>query len=249
MFSGLRVQPSLPFDSTPPRTLGDTPGTLEHAPGTLGDPPGTLEGRRRTLGNAPGTLDDPLGTLGSAPVTLGSSPSVSFLRHPRARRYRIRVRSDGSVLVTIPRRGSKRDAEAFLHEQQEWVVKQQHRVAVARQQQVSHDLTPDQQRALRLRARHELPARLLELAGALGLTVGKVSIRNQRCRWGSCSPSGAISLNWRLVTMPDEVRDYVMYHELMHLKRMDHSPQFWRLVADVCPGYQSARAWLRRHGR
>jgi predicted metal-dependent hydrolase len=90
-----------------------------------------------------------------------------------------------------------------------------------------------------------LPARLLELAAALGLTVSKVSIRNQRWRWGSCSPSGHICLNWRLVEMPPSVRDYVIIHELMHLKRMDHSRRFWKLVAAACPDYQTARAWLR----
>ena len=79
-----------------------------------------------------------------------------------------------------------------------------------------------------------------------GLTVSRVSIRNQRWRWGSCSRNGHICLNWRLVTMPDSVRDYVLIHELMHLKRMDHSPKFWKLVEAACPDYQDARRWLRR---
>ena len=60
-------------------------------------------------------------------------------------------------------------------------------------------------------------------------------------------PRGHICLNWRLVAMPDWVRDYVLLHELMHLKRMDHSPRFWKLVARVCPTFQEARTWLRQH--
>jgi len=99
--------------------------------------------------------------------------------------------------------------------------------------------------SLREQARRELPARLMELAAAHGLTVTRVSIRNQRWRWGSCSRSGHICLNWRLVTMPAPVRDYVLIHELMHLKRMDHSPAFWKLVATGCPDYRAQRAWLR----
>ena len=95
----------------------------------------------------------------------------------------------------------------------------------------------------------ELPPRLLELAGELGLQVPKVSVRNQRWRWGSCSPKGHICLNWRLVTMPGWVRDYVLVHELMHLRRLDHSRKFWKLVAQACPAYQDARRWLREHGR
>ena len=94
-------------------------------------------------------------------------------------------------------------------------------------------------------ATRELPLRLLQLASEHGLTVSRVSIRNQRWRWGSCSRRGHICLNWRLVRMPEAVRDYVMIHELMHLRRMDHSPKFWKLVAEACPDFASARRWLR----
>lgn len=180
------------------------------------------------------------------PAPLRCPPAVEFVRHPRARRYLIRVRLDGSVRVTIPRRGSRREAALFYDQQRDWVAGQQRRVAAVRER-IPQDLPEDEQRALQARARRELPARLLELAAAAGLTVLRVSVRNQRHRWGSCSSSGLISLNWRLVTMPDWVRDYVLYHELMHLKRMDHSPAFWNLVAQVCPDYQDARRWLRRH--
>ena len=106
----------------------------------------------------------------------------------------------------------------------------------------------EERRALRAQARRELPARLLELAGQHGLAVSRVSIRNQRARWGSCGRDGHICLNWRLAMMPPSVRDYVLVHELMHLRRMDHSPAYWRLVAIACPGYREAREWLRRHG-
>src|SRR4029077_1532140 len=104
-------------------------------------------------------------------------------------------------------------------------------------------------RAVRERATRELPPRLLELAAQHGVTVSRVSIRNQRWRWGSCNRTGHICLNWRLVTMPASVRDYVLIHELMHLKRMDHSPKFWKLVAAACPAYKESRAWLRSHAR
>ena len=95
------------------------------------------------------------------------------------------------------------------------------------------------------RARTELPARVNQLATKHGVTVSRTSVRNQRSRWGSCSRSGHICLNWRLITMPDWVRDYVIIHELMHLKRMDHSPRFWKLVASACPDFEHARRYLR----
>ena len=109
-------------------------------------------------------------------------------------------------------------------------------------------VAPDAQRAWRARAREVLPARLYELAGRLGCAVAAVSIRSQKTRWGSCGRNGHISLNWRLMLMPDWVRDYVLVHELMHLCRLDHSPKFWRLVEAAYPDYRRARQWLRAHG-
>ncbi len=164
----------------------------------------------------------------------------------------IRVTDEGTVRITVPRWGSKREGEAFAERERAWIDKQQRRIEEQRLRRatqpdtVAHvSPTGPALRALRERAKRELPPRLLELAAYYGLTVSRISIRNQRSRWGSCSRSGHICLNWRLVTMPDGVRDYVLIHELMHLKRMDHSPKFWKLVAAACPGYKEARAWLR----
>jgi predicted metal-dependent hydrolase len=171
-----------------------------------------------------------------------------FVRHPKARRYVIRVRPDGSVRVTLPRWGSKREAMAFVERQRAWIAKEQARFASERHERA--DVVPaDQVRALKAQARRELPVRLHELARRLGLLVSRVSIRNQRWRWGSCSRDGHICLNWRLVVMPESVRDYVLIHELMHLKRLDHSPAFWKLVAAACPDYEAARTWLRVNHR
>jgi predicted metal-dependent hydrolase len=196
--------------------------------------------------------------------------AIVFVRHPRARRYLIRVIDDGTVRVTVPRWGSKREAREFAERERAWIAKQQRRAEGERRERERRErerattegvgdersaiagangersASADAQRARRDRASRELPARLLELAVLHGLTVTRVSIRNQRWRWGSCSRSGHICLNWRLATMPESVRDYVMIHELMHLKRMDHSPAFWKLVEAACPDYQNARRWLRQ---
>jgi predicted metal-dependent hydrolase len=182
----------------------------------------------------------------SLPFEVVPRARYEFVRHPRARRYVIRVDGDGSVRVTLPRWGSKRDAATFVEQQRSWIETQQRRLDEERRRPRTGALSASEERALRARAGRELPARLLELAAQHGLTVSRVSVRNQKWRWGSCSPSGVICLNWRLVRMPDAVRDYVMLHELMHLKRMDHSPKFWKLVAAVCPTYRDARRWLRQ---
>lgn len=233
-------QPGL-FDSTPEALTRRGPPRVEvQSPEPEARPP-------QPQSQAPvSTLTpaQPAATVGPA----ASSSAVEFVRHARASRYLLRVRADGTVRVTIPRRGARREAVEFYEQHLTWVADQRARVALL-QQQMPAELPVEEQRQLRRRAARELPARLHELAARLGLSVRKVSVRDQKHRWGSCSTSGLICLNWRLVTMPDWVRDYVIYHELMHLRRMDHSPAFWRLVAEVCPNFREARRWLRTHAQ
>lgn len=216
---------------------------------------------------------------------------VQFVRHRRARRYIIRVLADGSVRVTLPRWGARREAVAFLERSRKWIADQQaHR---AREQQacrrwrhgtevlvagapqpvsvtsadgnvvirlgdaiVAHathldpaDVRAPIERWLRARAVAELGPRLMALARAHDVHVVRVSIRDQQSRWGACSPRGAITLNWRLVQVPPFVRDYVLLHELMHRRELNHSRRFWRHVAAVCPEYREARRWLLARGR
>jgi len=170
---------------------------------------------------------------------------MEFVRHPRARRYVIRVRPDGTVRVTLPRWGSQRHAELFAEQQRPWIDRQKARVDAGRN--TGSVYTLEDVAELRRRAGRELPVQLRLLAERHGLVVSRVSVRNQRSRWGSCSPAGHICLNWRLVLMPDAVRDYVLIHELMHLRRLDHSRHFWRLVAHACPDVEVSRRWLREN--
>ena len=167
--------------------------------------------------------------------------SVHFVRMRQARRYVMRVRPDGDLRVTIPRGGSRREAEQFVERHRAWAERQ-------REQMTAPKRTPDEIRALRLRAAAELTPQLLALATAHGLTVARVTIRDQRSRWGSCSPKGHIALNFRLLLMPPEVREYILIHELMHLKQANHSRRFWRLVEAAYPRFREAERWLRRHG-
>lgn len=109
------------------------------------------------------------------------------------------------------------------------------------------DLRPAVAAHLRGLAETELPPRVLELARQHQLTVPRVTVRDQRSRWGSCSRRGTISLNWRLIQTPEFVRDYIILHELMHLRQMNHSAHFWREVEQVCPDYAQAERWLKQH--
>ena len=110
------------------------------------------------------------------------------------------------------------------------------------------DMRPTLEAHFARRAKVELPGRTWELAALTGVDVKIVAVRNQRSRWGSCSANGTISLNWRLVQTPDFVRDYIIYHELMHLREMNHSVRFWARVAEVCPVWREAERWIKRNG-
>lgn len=215
-------------------------------------------------------------------------PDVDFVRVRRARKYILRVRPDGSLRVTIPRGGSRRDAEAFLRRHQDWVAAERLRVAerhapvewragdsiplhgeptTIRVHERAHgqivvvgdqrvriaagivNVRPAVELALRRIACRELVPRLHELATAHRLAVERVTIRNQRSRWGSCSRRGVIALNFRLVQMPPAICDYVLLHELMHLRQQNHSRRYWRLVEAVCPDYREAERWLRVEGK
>ncbi len=113
----------------------------------------------------------------------------------------------------------------------------------------SADVRERVEKGLRDIAAVELPERCLALAREHGETVTRVSVRNQRSRWGSCSSAGTVALNWRLIQMPASVRDYVILHELMHLRQPNHSRAFWREVAGVCSHWRESERWLRTHGR
>lgn len=118
----------------------------------------------------------------------------------------------------------------------------------------SPSLAPDDLRAAlerwyRHQARAIFAERVAACNAAYGYTYARISVKDQKSRWGSCSRQGNLNFNWRLLLAPPEVLDYVVYHELAHLKEHNHSSRFWALVARVCPKYQEYRRWLRLHGQ
>jgi predicted metal-dependent hydrolase len=212
--------------------------------------------------------------------------TVLFVRHRRARRYILRVLPDGTLRVTLPRWGVKREAHAFIAASGAWIARQLERqreapprpapwgdgtliwldgrraiLTVERNVQpvrllcdgamvttltsADQDVRRYVEAWLRDRARRELPALLMALAAHHEIAVPRVSVRDQRSRWGACSPTGTITLNWRLIQTPPFVREYVLLHELMHRREMNHSRRFWRLVAACCPRHAEARQWLK----
>lgn len=110
------------------------------------------------------------------------------------------------------------------------------------------DIRPLLERWLRGQAESVIPVRVGRLNEQWKFRYNRITVRNQRTRWGSCSRNGALSFNWRLVILPMEVADYLICHELAHLKYLDHSFRFWNLVEKICPTFRQSERWLRRHG-
>lgn len=101
---------------------------------------------------------------------------------------------------------------------------------------------------LKREARKDLEAATRRYAERLGVKVTRIGIRDQASRWGSCSSTGAINYSWRLILAPPFVLDYLAAHEVAHLREMNHSARFWRIVRDLCPGLEPAKSWLRING-
>ena len=161
------------------------------------------------------------------------------------------VRPDGSILVRAPFRASAEEIGNFVCSHKSWVEKQRIRIR-KRADEIrladQNPLSPEDIRLLADQALRELPPRIAAYAGQMGVTYGRVTIRNQKTRWGSCSSKGNLNFNCLLMLTPRDVQDYVIVHELSHRKEMNHSPKFWAVVEEVLPDYKKRRNWLRENG-
>ncbi len=101
---------------------------------------------------------------------------------------------------------------------------------------------------LKLDARRRLEEAVARYGRLAGRAPGRITLRDTRSRWGSCTSEGNLNFSWRLAMAPPEALDYVAAHEVAHLVEMNHSPAYWRVVADICPGYQAPRHWLKQQG-
>lgn len=163
----------------------------------------------------------------------------------RAKRLRLTVHGDGSVCVSAPPRVSLRYIDAFVQEKQDWIARAK---AKTLQESAARPWkgTREEYRAYKTKALALVVARLAHCNAIYGLTWKRVRIRNQGTRWGSCSRRGNLSFNYRIVFLAPELVDYLIVHELCHLKEMNHSPRFWALVEQAQPEYKVSRNALRR---
>ena len=157
----------------------------------------------------------------------------------------LEIRPDGSVLVRSPRRLSDRAIRDFVASKEVWLreklQKYETRPALS-------PLTDGELEDLKQRAKEDLAERVYRFAPLVGVTHGRITIRAQHTRWGSCSREGNLNFNCMLMLAPPEIRDYVVIHELCHRKHLNHSADFWAQVEAHCPDYRIHRKWLKENG-
>ena len=170
--------------------------------------------------------------------------AVEVRRSTRARRWRLEVPWGEPARLTVPQRMPHADVERLLEERRGWVDEQRRRQVP----RLGLERLLVSEAEARVGAREIVSALAEEGAERLGVTYQRIRIGAQRTLWGSCSPQGTLSFNWRLVLTPLAVIDYVVMHELCHLRVPNHSRSFWTLVERHCPHWQDQRAWLRDHG-
>jgi hypothetical protein len=181
----------------------------------------------------------------SASQNVGASFGVAYTirKYARFKTLRISVKPGGEVVVSAPLRVSLTTISTFVEKQKNWIEK-----AVSKMQGVPVlDKKGNRKEYVKHKeeARERIEKKLLELNKHYGFSYKKVTIRNQSSRWGSCSKSGTLSFNYRLIFKSREVFDYVLVHELCHLREMNHSQKFWDLVSQTCPNYRELRRQLK----
>lgn len=163
----------------------------------------------------------------------------------------IQVNSDLSVTVRAPRSASEKDIEEILKKKEAWISKHIEKIKKTKERleaESTEKLTREKVIALAEEALKVIPERVEYFAKVIGVTYGKITIRNQKTRWGSCSSKGNLNFNCLLMLAPPEVLDYVVVHELCHRKQMNHSKAFWLEVEKVLPNYKEVRKWLKEEG-
>lgn len=161
----------------------------------------------------------------------------------------IEVKNDLRVVVRTPIFVSDREIQEFIDEKSAWIEKTIEKIKVRNEQEKSMPrFTAEEIHTLADKALEIIPRRLDYYAKVMDVSYGKITIRNQVSRWGSCSAKGNLNFNCLLMLCPIEVLDYVIIHELCHIKEMNHSKRFWSLIERFCPEYKQHKAWLKEHG-
>lgn len=169
---------------------------------------------------------------------------VNVIRSSR-KTISITLTQEGRVVVRAPYFLSDGDIQEFICSKTGWIEKHLARIG---ERSYGEPFRPEELQRLAREAAADLPVRAARFASIIGVSYGRITIRSQHTRWGSCSSRGNLNFNCLLMCAPPEVRDYVVVHELCHRKQMNHSPAFWAEVRQVLPDYEEQKNWLKTHG-
>ena len=170
--------------------------------------------------------------------------SYTVVRSSR-RTLSLQVKTDGTILVRCPNRCPLREVQRFVESKSPWIQENLRKVHALN---VLPPFTEEQIEVLADQAKTYIPQRVRFFAPQIGVTYGKITIRRQKTRWGSCSSQGNLNFNLLLMLTPPEVIDYIVVHELCHRKEMNHSPRFWAEVEKILPDYRIRQKWLKENG-
>lgn len=171
--------------------------------------------------------------------------------YSRRKTVAIQVTSEGKVVVRAPYRCPRSFIEAFVRGKEDWVLKhlEQAQANLEKRRASAHPPLSAEERARYIMIARDIFTRKVEYyARIMGVSYGRISIREQKTRWGSCSSKGNLNFNWRLIFAPPEVLDYVVVHELAHRKEMNHSKAFYAIVESIMPDYRKWKKWLKENG-
>ena len=173
---------------------------------------------------------------------------VSVIRSAR-KSLGLEVRDANTVLARIPTRVSDRELKAFVENHRSWILE---KTAVMAEREENRKSTPAPLPELLsktdwMKIQLKIGKRVRHYCETMGVTVGYVTVKNQKTRWGSCSAKGNVNFNYQLAFLPDELLDYVVIHELAHRRHMDHSMAFWAEVEKYCPDYRERRERLKEY--
>ncbi|MCR4652088.1 MAG: M48 family metallopeptidase [Eubacterium sp.] len=163
----------------------------------------------------------------------------------------LQMKPDGHLVVRAPHRTSDRQIRQFVENSSAWIQKHRELIEQRHRQEEMNPppaITKETLERLRSLASETIPPRVSYYSNLMGVSYGRITIRAQKSRWGSCSSKGNLNFNCLLMLTPPEVQNYVIVHELCHRKQMNHSPAFWREVEQIMPEYRRHRLWLKKNG-
>ncbi len=175
------------------------------------------------------------------------------IRRSKRKSIGFEIKESGTLIVRAPYFLSDREIAERIETHHDWIethmqiLKEREEQERQKRSQI-HKYTDDKIRNMAEQALKIIPPRVKQYAQIIGVTYGRITIRNQKTRWGSCSSKGNLNFNCLLMEVPEDVMDYVIVHELCHRIEMNHSECFWKLVEQTMPDYKSKKKWLKDHG-